>query len=200
MGHLPAELFGNLVAHRLLALDAEGFFEGGDVEPAFLRLSLADEARAVADEAVDQRDVRTVELALDTVRDGHIFRHEDMGFDSGGGGICGEGSGGIAGRRDGEILQAVMARHRDGGRETASLEGAGGIQALVLSDDVGILAAGQHGGEAFTQRDRFDVGENLLIAPHVGGAFTQLGRTHRCLGGSHVVAHVQHAAIFRANG
>ena len=58
----PAELFGNLVAHRLFAFDAEGLLEGRDIEPSLLRRAFGNHAGAVADQAIDQSDVRAVKL------------------------------------------------------------------------------------------------------------------------------------------
>ena len=99
-----------------------GFFQFGDF------------AGAVADEAVDQRDVRAVVVALDAVGHRDIFRHEDVGFESGGGGVGGERSGGVSGRRDREFLQTEVTRHGDRGGESSGFERSGGIEAFVLDD------------------------------------------------------------------
>ena len=81
--------------------------------------------------------MRAVIVALDTVGHGNIFGHEDVGFDLGGGGVGGEGSGGVSGGGDGELFQAEMASHGDGGGESSGFEGAGGVEAFVLDKDVG---------------------------------------------------------------
>ena len=56
VGHLPAELLGELEPHRLLALDPVRLLERRDVEPADLGLALADDLAAVVDQAVDAVD------------------------------------------------------------------------------------------------------------------------------------------------
>ena len=58
--------------------------------------SLGDHARAVGDQSVDQCHVRAIGDAFEVIRHGHIAWHEDVRFDSGGGGVGGERSGGVA--------------------------------------------------------------------------------------------------------
>ncbi len=72
VGISPAELLDELVAHGLFAFDAEGLFEGGDVEPAFAFCAFGDDAAAVRDEAVDESDMRAVGDAFDIVGDGDV--------------------------------------------------------------------------------------------------------------------------------
>ena len=55
--------------------------------------------------------------------------------------VGGEGSGGVSGGRDGKFFQTEVASHGDGGGKSASFEGAGGIEAFVFDEDVGIFAA-----------------------------------------------------------
>ncbi len=107
---MPAELFDQFVAHGFLAFNAEGFLEGGDVEPDLIggcvgvALSFdvfADHAGAVGDEAVDHSDVGAVDDAFDVVGEWDVLRHEDVGLDAGGSGVRGEGSGGVACGGDG---------------------------------------------------------------------------------------------------
>ena len=52
-------------------------------------LQLGDFFRAVADQAVDQRYVRAVVVALNAVGQRDIFGHEDVGFEAGGGAVGG---------------------------------------------------------------------------------------------------------------
>ncbi len=157
----PAELLDELVAHGLFAFDAEGLFEGGDVEPDLLgggvgfALGLdvfADHAGAVGDEAVDHGDVGSVDDALDVVGEGDVLGHEDVGLDIGGGGVGGEGSGGVACGGDGEVLEAVVLRHGDGEAEAAGLEGAGGVGSLFLDVEAGVALAVQHGASSLRRR------------------------------------------------
>ena len=71
-GSSQSELLGDLVAHGLLAFDAERLFQRGTSnQPSFLAIS--DHAAAVADEAVDQREVRTCGLHLKAIGMGTSF-------------------------------------------------------------------------------------------------------------------------------
>ena len=169
--HTPAELFGDFVAHGFLAFDAVGLFRRAHVEPAvfFPRIGffqLGDFFRAVADQAVDQCDVRAVVIALDAVGHGDVFGHEDVGFESGGGGVGGEGSGGVSGGWNRQLLQAEVAGHGYAGGQAAGFERSGGIQAFVLDVDVGIFAAGEHGREAFAESHGVSFGQDGIVAPH----------------------------------
>ncbi len=97
--------------------------------------------------------MRAVVIALDAVGHGNVFGHEDVGLHSiaGGGGVGGEGSGGVSSGGNGELLQAEMAGHGDGGGQAAGFERAGGIEAFVFDEDVGIFAAAQHGSKTFAE-------------------------------------------------
>src|ERR1700691_6424448 len=87
VGIFPAELFDQFVAHGLFSFHAERFFERGNVEPAFGLAALGDDAAAVGDEAVNQRDVCAIGDSFDVVREGNIARHENVGGDAGGSGV-----------------------------------------------------------------------------------------------------------------
>src|SRR3546814_17705726 len=56
VGHLPAELFGEFQAHRLLALDPVRLLQGRGVEPAHLGAALAAGLPAIVDIAVHAPD------------------------------------------------------------------------------------------------------------------------------------------------
>ncbi len=147
--------------------------------------ALVDDARAVGDEAIDERDVCAVGDALHVVGDGDVARHEDVGFDAGGSGVGGERACGVAGGRDGELLQSVMAGHGDGQREAARLEGAGGVGAFFFEIHVAVAAAVEHGRPALAEGDGLDVGQHGAIAPHAGGGRgacfgRRSGRVLRC--------------------
>ncbi len=77
-GQAPVHLLGELVAHGFFAFNAIGLFERAEVEPAFFFLALSDDAGAIADEAVDQRDVRAQRFALNEIGLRNVFRHEDV--------------------------------------------------------------------------------------------------------------------------
>ena len=81
-------------------------------------------------QSIDQSDVGPVVIALDAIGHGNIFGHEDVGFDSGGGGVGSEGASGVSGGGDSELLQSEVPCHGDGGGETSRFERASGIQAL----------------------------------------------------------------------
>ena len=94
---MPVELFDELVAHGLFAFDPEGFLEGGDVEPSFGLLALVDNAGAVGDEAIDERDLGAVGDAFHVVGNGDVLGHEDMGLNASGSGVGGERSCSVSG-------------------------------------------------------------------------------------------------------
>src|SRR5262249_19652840 len=104
--------------------------------------------------------------------------HEDVGFDAGSGGVGGEGAGGIAGRRDGDLFDAQLNAHGDGAGESASLEGGGGVEAFVLdpeelgSDAGSDAGGGDEGRPAFAEGDDGGGGggQDRGVAPHVGGS------------------------------
>ena len=113
---------GQLPSHGLLAFDAVGFLQRGYIEPSFRLLALANNARAVADQAIHQCDLRAVNRTLHQVRLGHIFRYKDVCFDSRGGAIRGQRSCGISRRRNCQLLQPVVLRHGDGQAQPARLK------------------------------------------------------------------------------
>ena len=71
--------------------------------------ALGDDAPAIGDQSIDQRDVGAVGDGFDIVREGHVARHEDVRFDTGRGGVGGKRAGGIAGGRDGELCAVRSA-------------------------------------------------------------------------------------------
>ena len=84
VGQRPVELLRDLVAHRLLALDAVGLLERRALVPAvLLRLGGAD-AAGVRDQPVDHLDVRAVGLGLHHEQLRDVARQEDVGLEAGG--------------------------------------------------------------------------------------------------------------------
>jgi hypothetical protein len=195
----PAQLLDEFVAHGLLAFDAERLFQGGDVEPAFALRAFGDHAAAVGDESVDQRDVRAVGHAFEVVGHGHIARHEDVGLDSRGGGVGGEGAGGVAGGGRGELLQSIMASHGDGHGHAAGFEAAGGIVGFFFNVEAGIAAAGKHGRPALAEGDGGGVGEDIGVAPH-GGLGAAGGAGCGLLQRIEVIADVERSGAGGADG
>ena len=164
----------------------------------------ADHAGAVGDEAVDHGDVGAVDDAFEVVGEGDVLWHEDVGGDAGGGGVGGESSGGVACGGNGEMLEAVVLRHRDGEAEAAGFEGAGGVGSLFLDVEAGVALAVEHRRPAFAEGDGGDVGEDAGVAPHAqaggagGGAGGDFFTLRRVLELVHVVTDVEGAGAERA--
>ena len=127
MVFLPSTRYGSFVVETS---NHPSFFQDSAL------FQLGDFAGAVGDEAIDQRHVRAVVVALDAIGQGNIFGHEDVGFDIRGGGVGGESAGGVSGRGDGQLFQSEMAGHGDGGGKSASFERASRIQAFVFDEDI----------------------------------------------------------------
>src|SRR5439155_5532262 len=71
----PTALLRQFDTHRLLAFLAVGLLERRDVEPTIARRLLADQAARVADQALHQRDLGTVDAGFDPVQLGYLARH-----------------------------------------------------------------------------------------------------------------------------
>ena len=82
VGQRPVELLRQLVAHRLLAFDAVRLLERRHVVPAAGLAELGGHLAGVGDQAVDERDLRAVQLALADERRLHVARHEDVRFNA----------------------------------------------------------------------------------------------------------------------
>src|SRR5436190_19876534 len=91
------QLFSQLIAHRLFALEAIWLLAGRNIEPAFVFFSLGDDLPAVGDAAVDQRYVRAGLLALDDVRFRSTRRHEAVAFHPRTCAVCAHCAGSVAG-------------------------------------------------------------------------------------------------------
>jgi len=98
------------------------------------------------------------------------------------------------------FFQAEVAGHGDGGGESASFEGAGGVEAFVLDEDVRIFAAPQHGSETFTESDGRGVGEDGVVAPHGWCEWQQRCGRESFLDLGEIVAGVEDARVSGANG
>ena len=95
-------------------------------------LRSGDDARAVGDESVDERHVRSVGDALDLIGERHVFGHKDVGFYACGGCVGCGCSASVACGGHGDLANAVMACHGHGQGQSASLEGAGGVGSFSL--------------------------------------------------------------------
>ena len=142
-------MLGYFVAHRFLAFDAIRLFQRGDVEPAFGLLSLRDNAAAIADESVDEGDVRAGGFAFDVVGLRDIARHEDVSLDSGRRGVRRHGSGGVARRGNRRLLHAELGAHRYSAGKAASFERARRVQAFIFDPKIA-------GADAFAETARTD--------------------------------------------
>ncbi len=164
----PRELLDQFVPHGLLAFDAEGLLECGDVKPAFLLSSLADDACAIRDQSVHQGYIGAVCNCFDVVGERHIARHEDVSFNACCSRVRCERSSGISGRGNGKLTQSVLPRHAHRQRHASRFEGAGGICAFFLYEHSGIALAVQHRRPSFAQRNRLNLGKHGAITPHSG--------------------------------
>ena len=157
---------------------------------------------AIADQAIDQRDVGAVGLALEVVGLRNIARHEDVGFDAGRRGIGRQGAGRVAGRGNGHLLDSQFHAHRNGAGEAARFERAGGVQAFVLHPKrVGADARAQAPGAnqrrpALAQRDDRLVRrrQHRSVAPHAGGAVRNVAPPPAVADGIEIVPHQERAA------
>ena len=122
VGPLPVELFGDFVRHRFLSLDAVGFFEGRDVVPAVFITGLFGDTPGITDEAVDERDVSTVQLAFVNKRLLHVFGHIDLGGNVGRCRIGRERICSVSGRGNGECRGTEAMRNGDRSRQSARFE------------------------------------------------------------------------------
>ena len=122
-----------------------------------------------------------------------------MSFQPCSGGVGGESTCGISSGRNGEFLQSEVASHSDGGRKSARFKGPGGVQAFILNVDVGKLAAGEHRGKPFSQRDRISRRQNGIVAPHTRGSSRETRRGERAFDLVKVVACVENSCIFEAD-
>src|ERR1700733_6979760 len=138
-------------------------------------------------------------MALDAVRDGNIFGHEDMRLDSGSGGIGSESAGGISGGWNSKLLQSEMASHGDCRRESASFEGASRIKSLIFDENVWIFAAAQHGSKSFAECDRRGFGKDCIVSPHGRSERQERRGGKTFLYAGKIVACVEDSAILRAN-
>ena len=182
VGHLPAELFGKLEPHRLLALDAIGLLERRSVEPADLLLALRDQLAAIVDQPVDAIDARALQRDLADVHLRRILRAEDRGADAAAARIGGERRAGIAVGRHRHVGDAERLGHRHRHDEAARLERAGRQPAFVLDHDFGAAERLAELGQRQQRRHRFaeadDVGEaahrqEFAVAPQILRALGQ---------------------------
>src|SRR5262249_13628222 len=120
----------------LLALDPERLLQRRDVVPALLRCALGDHPAAVVDQAVDERDLRAVALALGPEDGRRVGGHEDVTLHAGLRGVRGRGAAGVARRRQRDLRVAELLSLRHGRGEAARLERAGRVAGLVLDPQI----------------------------------------------------------------
>ena len=102
----PIQLFSNLIAHGLLAFHAIRLFQGRDIKPAFASFFLGDDAAAIIDEAVHQRESGAVLLRFDLIGNRSITRHEYVCFDACARRISRKRSAGVSRGRNRRLLYA----------------------------------------------------------------------------------------------
>ena len=160
-----AEFLDDLKGSGLLTLDAVGIDRVDDGEVTGLT-EFADETEGVVEVAPDGDDGRPVDIGLDHLASGDAAgRKENGALHSGAGGVGGGRCGGISrgGAEDG--MGSLLGGLGDCHRHASILEGAGGIESLVLHVD---LAAGdgaqlgrvdQRGGTLAQRDDGRGVGD-----------------------------------------
>src|SRR5580698_5295224 len=100
VGYGPAELLGELQAHRFLTFDAIRLLQGRDVEPADFLFALADDFSAIVDQAIDAIDGGSLDADLAEIDFRRVLRAEDRGLDAGMAGVSRQRRAGIAVGRD----------------------------------------------------------------------------------------------------
>ena len=169
---LPAELLGGFEAHRLLAFDAIGFFQGRQIEPAFGCFSFHHALRTIADESIDERYMRSKDPGFDEIGNRDIARHEDVGFNTSSGGVCSRCSSRISCSGYGDLLDTKFAAHRNRARDTAGLEGERGIHAFILEPEIIAFEAFAEMMEPMQRREAFLQRHDVLFGTN---------RQHRCV-------------------
>ena len=132
VGHLPAELLGDLERDSLLALGEVGVDGGVAVVPAPLVDGLLGKLEGLLIVALHGNDVRTEGHQLRDLALGGAGGNEDEGLETRGGGVARERAGRIAGGRAGDDLRARLLRLGDRHSGGTVLEGRGGVLAVVL--------------------------------------------------------------------
>ena len=118
----PAEVLGELEPHGLLALDAVGLLERGDVEGAGLGRDLARDRAALVDQAVVQEHARAHHRRLVAVDGRDVARHHHGHGQAGRGAVGGQRAARVAGARRHERGGAQLRGARDRGGHPAGLE------------------------------------------------------------------------------
>ena len=133
VGAPPAELLGDLEAHRLLALDPVRLAQRRGVLPA---VPLGDRRRhhpaGVADQPVHQVQLGTGDHALAPGDDRGVDRHRDQRAEPGPGGVRRPRGAGVAVGGHGDPGDAELGGPRHPDRRAAGLERAGRQQPVVL--------------------------------------------------------------------
>ena len=202
-GYSQSELFRQLVAHRLLALDAIRLLQRRDVVPAERLAALRGDAAGVGDQPVDERHLRAVQLRFRDERRLHVFRHEDLRGNAGAGRIGRHRVRGVARRRHRQRRGAERFRARHGRGLSARLERVGRVQRFVFDVEPrqpelrAETRRVQQRREAFTERDRRfarEDGHHLGVAPHRSHAIAQRLARPRARGREVVAREQRHRA------
>ena len=179
IGQAPAELFRDLQPHRLLALDAIRLFQRRGVEPAVLFDALRDELAGVGDEAIDQRQVRTIDAALQLVDLRGILRHGDAQVNARLRAVGRPSAARVARGWHGHVQDAEFLSARNAGAGAARFERTARVEPFIFYEQLlqpqlrAKFAGVQHGRKALPQRH--DVGvvlhrQQLPVAPHIPSA------------------------------
>ena len=183
-GKLPAELLGDLEAHRLRSLGVVGTEVDVHEAPAVLAGDLGAETVHLIVGALDADDVGAVDERTEHLPLLEVGGDEDVALEARVGGVGGDGVGEIAGRGAGHHLESELTRAAEGNGDHAILEGEGRIVDRVVLDpeflDPELLgqAVGLHErGKAHLGADgRLPVDrQQLAVTPHrLGTGFDKL--------------------------
>src|SRR6185369_3165804 len=194
----PAHLLGHFVTHRLFALYAKRLFQGGHVEPALGLFAFTDHTSAIGNQTVNQGDLRAIAFTFHAIRHKNIFGHEEICFDVCRRRVGSEGAGRVPGRRRCNFLDAVMASHGYGSGHTSRLECARRVESFFFDENVRNLATRKQRREAFAERDRIYVRQNVAVAPHRFRFRSERFARYLAFERRKVVAHVKRSSTFRA--
>ncbi len=175
IGDLPIELIEQFDDDGFLAFDAEGVDGVEEVDAEAIGEG-ADEGEDLIEVGFDLEGACAVFEGLGEFAEADVaVGEEDDGFETGGGGVGGHGGGGVAGGDAGDAAEAEAPGLGGAAGHAVVLEGAGGVEALVLEAErveagVGGGVGGvEEGGVAFAEGDGVlglaVEGEHFAVAP-----------------------------------
>ena len=178
-GSVPAHLLGDLVPHRLLALDPVGLLERRDVEEALAGRLAARNYAGVADQPVHEPQPGACDRGLLLVRLRGVPGHKGVGLQAALRGVGRHRAGRVPSRWHRQAGEPQLLRLRDRSRQAPGLERCRRVEPLVLDEqplDAQLAAQalrGEQRREALAQADDVRLvpyRHHLEVPPHVGAA------------------------------